>query len=71
MRCIFSFMNHDCISSLGSIPNEPKRKQYYELYLDSSSSEFEAMPSQKNWKIKQNSIDIKKSGRPFVVLLVL
>ena len=23
MPCIFSFMNHDCIGSLGSIPNEP------------------------------------------------
>ena len=25
MPCIFWFMNHDCIGSLGSIPNEPKR----------------------------------------------
>ena len=25
MPCIDSSMNHDCIGSLGSIPNEPKR----------------------------------------------
>ena len=45
MPCIFSFMNHDCIGSLGSIPNEPKSQQdvYDELTRAKKDKANEAM----------------------------